>query len=150
MADNNQNSSAPAYMGEFCHAIDGKNRITIPSEWRSEKEGELFLMPGATNHCLSILPRSVLDGIRAKASALPGAQRALALRRIGSQSRQVAIDKHGRLSLPDEFCKQLKLSGDVTLVGVVETFEIWNTEEWKAAQAAQKAASDSILAELGL
>jgi MraZ protein len=150
MADNVQNSAAPAYMGEFCHAIDGKNRITIPSEWRSGEEGELYLMPGATNACLSIIPRAVLDNIRAKASARPGPERILALRRIGSQSRQVAIDKHGRLSLPEEFCQQLKLSGNVTLVGVVESFEIWNTDEWKAAQAAQKTASDAILADLGL
>jgi DNA-binding transcriptional regulator/RsmH inhibitor MraZ len=107
-------------------------------------------MPGATNACLSIIPRAVLDNIRAKASARPGPERILALRRIGSQSRQVAIDKHGRLSLPEEFCQQLKLSGNVTLVGVVESFEIWNTDEWKAAQAAQKTASDAILADLGL
>jgi DNA-binding transcriptional regulator/RsmH inhibitor MraZ len=107
-------------------------------------------MPSATSNCLTIIPRTVLDAIRAKAAALPGAQRTLALRRIGSESRQVAIDKHGRLSLPDEFCKQLKLSGEVTLVGVVETFEIWNSDEWKSAKAPQKAASDPILADLGL
>jgi MraZ protein len=108
-------------------------------------------MPGTAAHCLRILPRNVLDDIRAKAATtLPPAERTIALRRIGSQSRQVAIDKHGRLSLPDEFCQQLKLSGDVTLVGVVETFEIWNTDEWKAAQAAQQAAADATLAALGL
>jgi MraZ protein len=139
------------YMGEFCHAIDGKNRITIPSEWRTAEDAELFLMPGTASHCLRILPRGALDDIRAKAAALPSAaDRTVALRRIGSQSRQVAIDKHGRLSLPEEFCQQLKLSGSVTLVGVVETFEIWNSDEWKAAQVAQQAAADATLEALGL
>jgi MraZ protein len=150
MADYQQNASAPTFMGEFCHAIDGKNRITIPSEWRTSEADQLFLMPGTASHCLRILPRGVLDDIRAKAADLPGAERTVALRRIGSQSRQVAIDKHGRLSLPEEFCQQLKLSGNVTLVGVVETFEIWNSDEWKAAQSAQQAAADATLAALGL
>ena len=150
MADLKQNASVPTFMGEFCHAVDGKNRITLPAKWRTSEEDELFLMPGTAAHCLRIIPSNVLDDIRAKAAALPGAERTVALRRIGSQSRQVAIDKHGRLSLPEEFCQQLKLSGNVTLVGVVETFEIWNTDEWKAAQAAQQAAADATLAALGL
>jgi division/cell wall cluster transcriptional repressor MraZ len=134
------------------HGIDGKNRITIPSGWRrkGDEEDEIFLMPSATGQCLTILPSAVINDIRAKAAALPGAQRTLALRRIGSQCRRVSIDKHGRLSLPDEFCKALNLSGTVTLVGVVETFEIWNSAVWETAKTEQKAASDQILTDLGL
>ena len=153
MADNNQNCAAPAYMGEFCHAIDGKNRITIPSEWRTNDEAELFLMPGTASHCLTILPRVVLDVIRAKAAARPGAERTVALRRIGSQSRQVVLDKHGLGSaLPEEFCQQFKLSGnsDARRASLITFREIWNTDEWKAAQAAQQAAADATLADLGL
>jgi MraZ protein len=152
MADTIQNSETPVFMGEFCHAIDGKNRITIPSEWRQEDEGdiELFLIPSSSANCLTVMPRAALDRVRAKANELNGAQRTAALRRLGSQGRQVTLDKHGRLSLPDEFCRQLKLAGNVTLSGVVETFEIWNTDEWNAAQAAQKAVADPILADLGL
>ena len=152
MADTFQNSETPVFMGEFCHAIDGKNRITIPSEWRreNEEEVELFLIPSSSAKCLTVMPRAALDHIRAKADDLSGAQRTTALRRLGSQTRQVTLDKHGRLSLPEEFCQQLKLSGNVTLSGVVETFEIWNTAEWNAAQAAQKAVADPILADLGL
>ncbi|MEI9893888.1 MAG: hypothetical protein WDN28_08285 [Chthoniobacter sp.] len=152
MTDLNQNSETPMFMGEFCHAIDGKNRITIPSEWRPANEAtvELFLIPSTTAHCLTVMPRAALDAIRQKAAALPGAQRTAAYRRLGALSRQVSLDKHGRLSLPEEFCQQLKLSGNVTLSGVVETFEIWNTEEWNAAQAIQKAVADPILADLGL
>jgi MraZ protein len=152
MAEIIQNNAAPVFVGEFCHAIDGKNRITIPSEWRpqDEKEVELFLVPSSTAHCLTVMPRAELDRIRAKAAGLPGATRTMALRRIGALTRQVTLDKNGRLSLPEEFCQQLKLSGNVTLSGVLEAFEIWNTAEWKAAQPAQKAATDALLADLGL
>ena len=60
------------------------------------------------------------------------------------------MDKHGRLSLPEEFCQQLKLTGDVTLCGALETIEIWNTEEWKGAAPATQAAATPALTELGL
>ena len=150
MADNIQNNAAPYFMGEFCHAIDGKNRITIPSNWRFEEEVELYLFPSSSSHCLTVMLRAELDRIREKARNLPGTQRVAVLRRIGSQSRQVTLDKNGRFSLPEEFCKQFKFSGSVTLSGSVETFEIWNTADWKAAEAAHKAVSDPLLADLGL
>jgi MraZ protein len=154
MSENTQNSQTPVFMGEFRHAIDGKNRITIPSQWRSddddEKEVELFLIPSSTANCLTVMPRAALDRVRAKADALPGAQRTAAYRRLGAQGRQVPLDKHGRLSLPEEFCRALKLTGDVTLSGVIDTFEIWNTAEWNAAQAGQKAMGNPVLADLGL
>jgi len=102
MADTVPNSETPVYMGEFCHAIDGKNRITIPSEWRRDgEEIELFLTPSSSANCLAVMPRAALDRLRAKANELAGAQRTTALRRLGSQSRQVTLDKHGRLSLPE-------------------------------------------------
>jgi MraZ protein len=153
MAEPIQNSDAPVFMGEFRHAIDGKNRITLPAKWRSKDEDdiELFLFPSTTANCLTVMPRAELDRIRAKvAMNYPGAQRTIALRQLGAMTRQVTLDKHGRLSLPEEFCTRLKLTGEVTLSGVVETFEIWNTDEWTAAQAAQKAVADPLLADLGL
>jgi len=150
MAENTQNNAAPVFMGEFCHAIDGKNRITIPSPWRFEEEVELFLIPSTSSNCLIVMPRKELDRIRAKAADMSGPQRTAVLRRIGSQGRQATLDKHGRLSLPDEFCQQFKLTGNVTLCGALETIEIWNTAEWNAAAPTTKSASDPFLADFGL
>ena len=150
MAETIQNNASPVFMGEFCHAIDGKNRITIPSAWRFADEVELFLIPSSTSKCLTVMPRAELDRIRAKAAALPGPQRTAILRHIGAQGFQVTLDKSGRLSLPEDFCQQLKLSGDVTLSGAIETFEIWNTAEWNAAHASIKAVADALLPDFGL
>ena len=144
------NSSAPVYMGEFVHAIDGKNRITIPSQWRGKDEAELFLIPSTSSKCLKVMPRLELDRVRAHASSLAGAQRTVFQRFLGSQSRQVALDKNGRLSLPEEFCQQYKLSGDVMLSGAVETFEIWNTGEWKTAHPATMAMGAALMTDAGL
>ena len=44
----------------------------------------------------------------------------------------------------------LKLSGEVTLSGALEKFEIWNTAEWNAAHAETKAVADAVLKDLGL
>jgi MraZ protein len=150
MAELIQNSATPVFMGEFCHAIDGKNRITIPSAWRFAEGIELFLLPNTSSNCLTVMPRAELDRIRAKAADLPGVQRTAVLRLIGSKGHQVTLDKSGRLSLPEDFCVRFKLSGEVTLSGALEKFEIWNTAEWNAVHASTKAVADALLPELGL
>jgi division/cell wall cluster transcriptional repressor MraZ len=143
-------NSAPVFFGEFVHAIDGKNRITIPAPWRFKEEVELFLIPSTSSNCLKVMGRAELERIRAQAAAMPGPQRAAFQRRLGSQGRQVMLDKSGRLSLPDEFCQQFKLSGEVTLSGALENFEVWNTDEWNAAHASTKAVGDALMSEFGL
>ncbi len=150
MATNNQNSAVPVFMGEFRHALDGKNRLTIPSAWRFEDEAELFLIPSSTSACITAMPRREIDRIRAKIADLPGPQRAQAMRRIGSLGHQVWLDKGGRLSLPETFCRDRQLAGEVTLSGALDTFEIWNTDAWHAVLPDTKAVADVVLADLGL
>jgi len=150
MAVSTQNSATPYFLGEFGHAIDGKNRITIPSQWRFEEAVELYIFPSSSARCLTVMPRAEIDRIRAEASALPGHQRKAALRHIGAEGRQATLDKNGRLSLPADLCERLHLSGSAKLSGSIDTFEIWNTGDWEAARPAHKAVSDPILADLGL
>ena len=39
----------------------------------------------------------------------------------------------GASVLPEDFCKQLGLKGEVALVGGRGRFEIWNLQKWKRA-----------------
>jgi DNA-binding transcriptional regulator/RsmH inhibitor MraZ len=49
-------SAQTFYAGEFRHALDEKNRITIPSRWRRKRAEEFILLPDS--------PRHVAGGIR--------------------------------------------------------------------------------------
>lgn len=137
-------------MGEFRHALDGKSRVTVPSAWRFEEEAELFLIPSSSGLCLKAMPRQEIERIRQAASGLPGAQRIEVLRALGSGTRQCKLDKAGRLVLPEDFCTQLKLAGDIVLAGAIESFEIWNTTAWDRAKASTQAVATPHLAEFGL
>ncbi len=137
-------------MGEFCHALDGKNRLTVPSAWRVEEEAEFFLMPSSSGECLKVMMRGEIERIRGLAAALPGPQRTQVLRALGAGIRQCKLDKAGRIVVPEEFCKSQSLAGDVTMVGAMETFEIWNTQIWEAARAKTVAVATPHLADFGL
>lgn len=141
---------APLFMGEFRHAIDGKGRITIPSDWRFEEEAEFFLIPSSGGACLKVMPRDEIERLRAQATGLAGPQRIEVLRALGSGTRQCKLDKAGRLVLPPEFCRLLHLTGEVTLAGAIETFEIWSSRAWDNAKSKNVALATPHLAQFGL
>jgi len=133
MATINQNSDAPAFTGEFRHRIEGKNRITIPSAWRFGEEVELFMIRKTLEKCISVMPRCEVERLKAKADEMPPEDRSHFLHFFGRNLRQVTLDKAGRISIPDEFCKRLGIEGEVMLSGSVVTFNIWNVSDFEAA-----------------
>ena len=59
-----------------------------------------------------------------------------ALRRIlGKKSDRVALDKGGRICLPETMAKAASIDKEAQLVGLVDRFEIWNPERYAAASA---------------
>ena len=42
----------------FCHNLDPKKRLTIPSEWRDAlgNPAYIYVMPSATEDCLELVP----------------------------------------------------------------------------------------------
>ena len=150
MPSNFQNPLPPLFMGEFRHAIDGKGRITIPADWRFAEEAEFFLIPSSSSPCLKVMPRQEIERILAEAVGLPGPQRVEVMRTLGSGARQCKLDKAGRLVVPPEFCRHLNISGEVTLAGAIETFEIWNAKAWENAKSRSATVATSHLAQFGL
>ena len=133
MATTNQNSDTPAFTGEFRHRIEGKNRITIPAAWRFGEEVDLFMIRRTSGKCIAVMPRSELERIKANADGMSGEERRDFLNWLGRDLRQVTLDKAGRVSIPDEFCKRLGIEGEVMLSGSVDSFNIWNVADYAVA-----------------
>jgi MraZ protein len=122
------------YSGEYRHALDPKNRVTIPSKWRP-KQGEteeLFLIPDPSGTCLLVLPREEFEAVgeRVSASDVSPKEQRVFIRQFYSRAKSSAVDKQGRLLLPEDFCRQLDLAGEVVLAGGRVRFEVWNAAKW--------------------
>lgn len=61
---------------------------------------------------------------------------------IGSESVQVALDKAGRICLPEGMAKAAAVESEAVLVGLLDRFEIWNPERYDRVRA-----SDAIMAQ---
>ncbi len=147
------NNTQPIFSGEFRHALDPKNRITIPARWRKSDSDEFFLVPDQTDSFLLVMPpdefKKVPEMVAGHATVSNQEQR-IFIRQFYSRSHNVASDKQGRLLLPEDHCKQVGLKQEVVLVGSLNRFEIWNSERWKKFQEKGKSTYQKVADLAGL
>ena len=129
-------SAQAFYAGEFRHAIDEKNRITIPSRWRRKNTEEFILLPDSQHQFLLVMSPEEFALMSAAAesnASVAARERRIFLRQLHSRAQHGLADKQGRLVLPEELCRKIGLKGEVALVGGRGRFEIWNVTRWKRA-----------------
>jgi MraZ protein len=135
------------YNSLYRHGVDEKRRIQIPSKWRPAKSGvefTLILWPKAKEGpCLRVLPPQEMAELMRDIDAMPnGDPNKVVLKRfIGSESVQVALDKAGRICLPEEMATAAGIKDEAVLVGLLDRFEIWNPERYEKVRA-----SDAVMA----
>jgi len=144
-------NSLPIFSGEFRHALDGKNRVTIPACWRNEDSDEFFVIVNPSHGCLTAMPPAVFMSIgeEAKARYEPSKLQDF-IRKLYARAIRVTTDKQGRLLLNEEQCKQAGLHGDMVLAGARDRFEIWNPASWTKFQQADQAKFEEVAKEVGL
>lgn len=135
------------YNALYRHGVDEKRRVQIPAKWRPAKpeiEFTLILWPKAKEGpCLRVLPPKEMAELMRDIDAMPnGDPNKVVLKRfIGAESVQVAVDKSGRICLPEEMARAAGIKDQAVLVGLLDRFEIWNPNRFEAVKA-----SDAVMA----
>lgn len=136
------------YNSLYRHGVDEKRRVQIPAKWRPAEEAVEFTMivwpKSKEGPCLRVLPPDQMARLMKDIDAMPNSDpnKVVLKRFIGSESVQVALDKGGRICLPDEMAKAAGISGDAVLVGLLDRFEIWNPERYEKVRA-----TDAVMAQ---
>ena len=125
--------NAGAFVGSHSRSLDGKKRLTIPSEWR-DAVGNLpvFVLKGVDQPCLYVFTArdmaKRLEKIRAISVADKKAQPFL--RSLMSSADRLEVDSAGRIRVSDRLLDYAGITGLVELVGVGGRFELWSPEQW--------------------
>jgi len=128
--------------------VDEKRRVQIPAKWRpadANVEFTLMLWPKAKEGpCLRVLPPKEMAELMADIDAMPNdnPNKVVLKRFIGSESVQVALDKSGRICIPEGMAKAAGVESEAVLVGLLDRFEIWNPERYEKVRA-----SDAVMAQ---
>ena len=140
----NDNSAPTYYNSLYRHGVDEKRRVQVPAMWRPAKAGiefTLILWPkDKEGPCLRVLPPEEMAELMKSIDAMPNSDpnKVVLKRFIGSESVQVALDKAGRICLPEEMSKAagIGIGDEAVLVGLLDRFEIWNPGRFEKVRAA--------------
>jgi len=123
--------------GEYQHVVDGKNRVLISNKLRSQidadEHGSNFYLVLGANGILCLYPEKYFEQIAL--SIAPGTtapDEAVAFERISfALTGKVELDGQGRLLLNEKLRKRAGLKDQITLIGVRDHIELWNSENWE-------------------
>jgi len=123
--------------GEYEHTIDEKNRLFISNKLRSqidsEQYGNGFYLAMSSNGIYGLYPEKYFQQIALAGAPGMGApdESVLYERMSFALASKVDLDRQGRLLINEKLRKRANLGTNLTLVGVRDHIEIWNTDDWE-------------------
>ena len=128
------------FIGQFEYSLDAKNRVNIPAKFRKmldvASESSLILTLGVEK-CISVYPSSHwqveinnLNNLDTTITENRKYMRALAANAFDS-----AVDKQGRIIIPNHLKDYAKLKKDVLIIGMFEKIEIWDKKEYDSVMS---------------
>jgi MraZ protein len=139
------------FHGTFEHSLDAKNRLTVPSKFRSTLAGSVFLVKGA-EPCLSVYPAETYDAMAQAALAQMNplsAQKREFSRLFYANAMALELDGAGRIMLPPRFMEHVGISREVVVAGAGDCLELWDRATWETYDADLARRAPDLTASLG-
>ena len=137
-------------IGQYEHTIDVKKRLALPSKFRGELGDKVIITKGI-EHCLVVYTQKEWQVMSEKLSNLHISQveaRAFA-RNILAGAMEVCLDKLGRILVPDYLKGYAGLKKNVTICGLSNRLEVWDSEKWNEYMKKAEKDVDEIVSKLG-
>lgn len=127
------------FRGRYEHTLDKKGRLSIPSRFREvlSERYDSRLVITTYDGCLISYPYAEWQKLEEKVAELPEFKKDTRafLRFFYSSAADCAIDKLGRILIPQSLRDYAKLEKDVILVGAFKHVEIWSKAVWEEAES---------------
>ena len=119
------------FMGEYHHNIDDKNRLVIPSNYRSSL-GTSFVVTRGLEKCLYIYTVSEWQKIVDKLSSLPFTKKdaRVFIRSFFPAAASCNLDSQGRINITSQQAIYAGLNKECVIIGANDRIEIWSKENW--------------------
>ena len=140
-----------AFNGNFEHTLDAKHRLTVPSKFRTQLAGPVFLVKGV-DRCISVYPEQTYSAMTeaALAGLNPFSPEARELRRFfHGNAADVELDSAGRVMLPPSHREHASIDRQVMIVGAGDSLELWDLDAWTTYETDLTARASELTAALG-
>ena len=119
------------FFGKYNRSLDVKGRLLIPAKLLSENEESLYVLRGFDG-CLSVYQEDAFKKFFEELQSMDyrnEEQRAY-IRLAASSVNEMKIDSHGRILLGKQIQDEYGIGQDVTIIGVLDHFEIWDAKSY--------------------
>lgn len=122
---------AKNFFGTHTPKLDDKGRLFLPAKFRPRLVNGVVLMRGQ-EHCIFGWTTEAYEEIAARMRELPFTNRESRnfVRMVTAGSSEEIPDKQGRILIPPKLREWASLERDVTVIGVMDRFEIWDSARW--------------------
>lgn len=124
----------PSFTGTYDHTVDGKGRLNIPTKIRDvlKEYGSDRLFLTILDDCIEAYPVDEWTKKEEKLRQLPSRDKEIKmfLRAQYSRAFDCTLDKSGRILIPPYLRNECEMNSKVTIIGVMDHFEIWPAEKW--------------------
>lgn len=122
---------AKHFVGTHTQKLDEKGRLFIPAKFRPRLASGVVLMQGQ-EHCIFGWTIEAFEEIADRMRALPFTHRESRnfVRMVTAGTHEDIPDRQGRVLIPAAQREWASLEREVTVVGVMDRFEIWNSARW--------------------
>ena len=115
------------FLGKYNRTLDEKGRLQLPAKLIGENKGPLYMLKGYEG-CIAVYPEKQFEEQMEKLSELDWndeSNRAY-IRLATSSVNEMKVDSHGRILIGREVLDDYQLDNEVTVIGVLDHFEIWD------------------------
>lgn len=119
------------FFGTYKRNLDNKYRLQVPNKLVKELPARFYMLRGFEG-CISIYLEEDFDKLvesLGNMSFMDSKSRAYMRLSLASVDT-LEVDSHGRISLGAQNVSTYKLSNDVTIIGVLDHFEIWDSAKY--------------------
>lgn len=125
------------FQGKFEHSVDEKGRMAIPAPFRkklghNDESEDINVYVTISDQCLAAYTAAEWSMKMAQISKLNQFDpKVMAFKRIFvGCAHECPVDKAGRILLPADLRKNMRIDRECVVIGQIEKFEIWSTERW--------------------
>ena len=121
------------FVGQYEHQMDPKGRVSLPSAFRREAEGDCFVLLQWEPGYLTLFPEEKWQEVQKnllefRRSNPRGWNQ---VRMIIANAVEVTPDKQGRILVPAALQSAAELEGAVLLSGNLDRVELWNPDVYR-------------------
>jgi MraZ protein len=137
-------------IGQYEHTIDNKKRLALPAKFRGEL-GDKVIITRGIDGCLALFTQQQwkIESDKWGGLTISQAESRSFARMMLAGAMEVALDKLGRILIPDYLKQYASLKKNIVICGLSNRLEIWDSAKWETYKKKAEKGVDEIVSKLG-